>query len=135
MVAIAPSATAHMRGRLRPTRAYRKARACAVERAPRGPHLRHRDRREHRRCVADVVGMQVREGEHVEGPHPILVYRVGDYGDAVERLRAADVTDLRELEIPHGPCASFRMGESQRFAVYELVRPGIDAHFAGRIDP
>ena len=72
---------------------------------------------------------------HLEGEAPILVYRVADYGTTVARLRKAGATDVRELEIPHGPCASFRMGESQRFAVYELVRPGIDAHFAGRIDP
>jgi len=72
---------------------------------------------------------------HLEGETPILVYRVADYGTTVARLRKAGATDVRELEIPHGPCASFRLGESQRFAVYELVRPGIDAHFAGRIDP
>ena len=72
---------------------------------------------------------------HLEGEAPILVYRVADYGTTVARLRKAGATDVRELEIPHGPCASFRLGESQRFAVYELVRPGIDAHFAGRIDP
>ena len=72
---------------------------------------------------------------HLEGEAPILVYRVADYRFAVARLREAGVTGLRELEIPHGPCASFRLGESQRYAVYELVRPGVDAHFAGRNDP
>ncbi len=72
---------------------------------------------------------------HLEGEAPILVYRVADYRSAVARLREAGATGLRELEIPHGPCASFRLGESQRYAVYELVRPGVDAHFAGRNDP
>ena len=72
---------------------------------------------------------------HLEGEAPILVYRVADYRSAVARLREAGATGLRELEIPHGPCASFRLGESQRYAVYELVRPGVDAHFAGRVDP
>jgi hypothetical protein len=72
---------------------------------------------------------------HLAGETPILVYRVADYRAAIERLRQAGVTDLRELEIPHGPCASFRLGDGQRYAVYELVRPDVDAHFAGRIDP
>ena len=72
---------------------------------------------------------------HLEGEAPILVYRVADYKAAVAQLRKVGATDLRELEIPHGPCASFRLGGNQRFAVYELVRPGMDAHFAGRIDP
>jgi hypothetical protein len=45
------------------------------------------------------------------------------------------VEELIELEIPHGPCASFRAEGGQRLAVYELVRPEANAHFAGRIDP
>jgi hypothetical protein len=72
---------------------------------------------------------------HLEGEAPILVYRVADYKATVAQLRKVGATDLRELDIPHGPCASFRLGGNQRFAVYELVRPGMDAHFAGRIDP
>jgi len=72
---------------------------------------------------------------HLEGEAPILVYRVADYKATVAQLRKVGATELRELEIPHGPCASFRLGGNQRFAVYELVRPGMDAHFAGRIDP
>lgn len=73
--------------------------------------------------------------EHLEGSVPILIYRVADYAEAVEALRAGGVTDLRELEIPHGPCASFQMTGGQRFAVYQLVRPEAAAHFEGRIDP
>jgi hypothetical protein len=71
---------------------------------------------------------------HLEGPTPILIYRVADYAEAVARLRAAGASDLHELEIPHGPCASFRAPGGQRFAVYELTRPEADRHFAGRID-
>jgi len=72
---------------------------------------------------------------HLQGTTPILVYRVDDYSAAVARLRAAGIEDLEELEIPHGPCASFEAAGGQRFAVYELVRPGADEHFAGRVDP
>ena len=71
---------------------------------------------------------------HLEGETPILIYRVADYGAAVERLRAAGVGEIRELEIPHGPCASFRAPGGQRFGLYELVRPHVDEHFAGRFD-
>lgn len=71
---------------------------------------------------------------HLEGATPILIYRVADYGEAVSRLRSAGADDLRELEIPHGPCASFRAPGGQRFAVYELTRPGMERHFDGRID-
>lgn len=71
---------------------------------------------------------------HLEGDNPILVWRVADYAATVAGLRAGGVTDVEELEIPHGPCASFRAPGGQRMAVYQLVRPGADAHFEGRID-
>jgi hypothetical protein len=70
---------------------------------------------------------------HLEGTMPILIYRVADYPAAVAHLRA-NGADLHELEIPHGPCASFRAPGGQRVAVYQLVRPGVDRHFAGRFE-
>jgi hypothetical protein len=72
---------------------------------------------------------------HLDGDVPILVYRVDDYRATVAVLREAGVAGLHELEIPHGPCASFRAEGGQRFAVYELTRPGAADHFTGRIDP
>lgn len=71
---------------------------------------------------------------HLEGPDPILIYRVDDYAATIDALRAAGVTELHELEIPHGPCASFRAPGGQRLAVYELTRPQAAHHFDGRID-
>jgi hypothetical protein len=70
---------------------------------------------------------------HLEGTDPILIYRVPVYASAVSRLRAAGI-DFRELEIPHGPCASFQAEGGQRLAVYELTRPQVAEHFVGRID-
>jgi len=71
---------------------------------------------------------------HLEGPAPVLVYRVADYAAAVARLVATGSSQLRELEIPQGPCASFRAPGGQRFAVYELTRPEAADHFTGRFD-
>jgi hypothetical protein len=70
---------------------------------------------------------------HLEGTVPILVYRVDSYTEAAAALRTHGV-ELDELEIPHGPCASFTAEGGQRFAVYELVRPDTATHFDGRID-
>jgi hypothetical protein len=72
--------------------------------------------------------------DHLEGEAPILVYRVANYEAAVAALRAAAVEELRELEIPHGPCARFD-GPAGRIAVYELTRPGVAESFTGRVDP
>jgi hypothetical protein len=72
---------------------------------------------------------------HLQGETPVLVYRVADYAATVAGLRAAEgVADLHELEIPHGPCAGFRMPGGQRYAVYELVRPEVASYFEGRVD-
>ena len=71
---------------------------------------------------------------HLRGENPVLVYRVESYQRSVDTLRANGVHPLTELEIPHGPCASFRAPGGQRYAIYELVRPGAAAHFDGRFD-
>ena len=70
---------------------------------------------------------------HLEGDQPILIHRVADYHATVAELREAG-TDVRELEIPHGPCASFTAPGGQRLAVYQLTRPGAASHFDGRFD-
>jgi hypothetical protein len=71
---------------------------------------------------------------HLQSPGAILVYRVRDYAATIARLRAQGVT-VRELEIPHGPCATFTAEAGQRYAVYQLVRPDAVHLFDGRIDP
>jgi hypothetical protein len=82
--------------------------------------------------IADA-GPEILLSGHLEGETPILVYRVDDYDAAVAGLRAAGV-QLHELEIPHGPCASFRAPGGQRYAIYQLTRPGAARSFVGRID-
>lgn len=79
-------------------------------------------------------GPQVLLSGHLAGPGPILVHRVESYERTVGALKAAGV-DVHELEIPHGPCASFTAAGGQRYAVYELVRPDASHHFDGRFDP
>jgi catechol 2,3-dioxygenase-like lactoylglutathione lyase family enzyme len=70
---------------------------------------------------------------HLAGERPILIYRVADYASSTAALRDAGV-ELHELEIPHGPVATFVAEGGQRIGVYELVRPDADEHFSGRID-
>jgi catechol 2,3-dioxygenase-like lactoylglutathione lyase family enzyme len=71
---------------------------------------------------------------HLDGPAPVLVYRVDGYDAAVARARDAGAHDIHELEIPMGPCASFSLPDGQRAAVYELTRPGTVGMFDGRVD-
>ena len=72
--------------------------------------------------------------DHVEGDHPILVYRVADLDTALADLEAGGWQPQQILEIPHGPCCSFRGPGGHRIALYQLTRPEAATHFAGRRD-
>jgi hypothetical protein len=71
---------------------------------------------------------------HLEGDVPILVYRVDDYATTVAGLRSRGLTALHEIEIPHGPLASFEAEGGQRFAVYQLTRPEAAGKFEGIVN-
>jgi hypothetical protein len=72
--------------------------------------------------------------DHVEGERPILVYRVADLGKTEDDLKARGWEPERRLEIPHGPCQSFRAPGGHRIALYQLTRPEVASHFEGRHD-
>jgi hypothetical protein len=82
----------------------------------------------------DETGPAILLSGHLRGTGAILVYRVQDYAATLRLLRQRNVT-VHELEIPHGPCATFTMEAGQRYAVYQLVRPEAVHLFDGRIDP
>jgi hypothetical protein len=72
--------------------------------------------------------------DHLEDEHPILVYRVADLSATTRALERRGWLEGRTLEIPHGPCRSFRTPGGQRIALYQLTRPEAADHFDGRFD-
>lgn len=72
--------------------------------------------------------------DHVEGDRPILVYRVADLGAALVALAARGWERQQRLEIPQGPCCSFRTPGGHRIALYQLTRAEVASHFDGRRD-
>jgi len=72
--------------------------------------------------------------DHLEGDRPILVYRVADFEATLQALKSRGWKRQRSIEIPHGPLCSFITPGGQRLAVYELTRPDVEEHFAGRRD-
>ncbi len=72
--------------------------------------------------------------DHLEDERTILIYRVDDLAATVADLERRGWTPGRSLEIPHGPCRSFRSPGGPRVALYELTRPQVVAHFEGRRD-
>jgi hypothetical protein len=71
---------------------------------------------------------------HLAGERPILVYRVSRLDDAMAALESRGWTPEETFEIPQGPCCSFSTPGGHRIAIYELRRPEVVAHFAGRRD-
>jgi hypothetical protein len=69
--------------------------------------------------------------DHLKGEAAIAIYRVADYAAALARLRQLGVGEIREVEIPPGPCATFSLAGA-RLGVYELTRPRAGAHLAAR---
>ena len=72
--------------------------------------------------------------EHLDGERPILIYRVASLDEAMAALETRGWQRERTLEIPTGPCCSFRSPEGQRIALYERTRAFVEASFAGRRD-
>jgi hypothetical protein len=72
--------------------------------------------------------------DHLEGDRPVFIYRVSDLAAALKDLKARGWKKAQTLEIPMGPCCSFTTPGGHRIAVYELTRPEVAAHFAGRRD-
>lgn len=62
------------------------------------------------------------------------MYRVDDLGAALAELEARGWQRRQTLEIPHGPCCSFRTPGGHRIALYQLTRPEVATHFDGRRD-
>jgi hypothetical protein len=71
---------------------------------------------------------------HLEGDRPVLVYRVADLTEAMNELESRGWQRGQMLEIPHGPICSFTTPGGHRLAIYQLTRPEVGEHFAGRRD-
>lgn len=71
---------------------------------------------------------------HLHGDQPVLVYRVDDLATASRELEGRGWKREPAFEIPHGPVCSFRTPGGHRMAIYQLLRPEVGEHFAGRRD-
>lgn len=72
--------------------------------------------------------------DHLDGEAPVLVYRVTDFDATLAQLERRGLGLDGRFSIPHGPCAAVRAPGGQRLAIYELTRPQVDEHLAGRLD-
>ncbi len=71
---------------------------------------------------------------HLEGERPFMIYRVPDFDAALDELTSRGWAEAERFEIPHGPCCTFETPGGHRVGVYQLTRPEVGEHFAGRRD-
>jgi hypothetical protein len=88
--------------------------------------------------VAEVAiaphGPRVILADHLAGEAPVLLHRVSDLDASLAGLEARGLQVERRVELPIGPCATFRSPGGQRLGLYELTRPHVGERFAGRAD-
>jgi hypothetical protein len=88
--------------------------------------------------VAEVAlapeGPRVILAEHLPGDAPILLHRVSDLDQTLADLGTRGLRLEARVELPLGPCATFRSPGGQRLGLYRLTRAQVDNQFAGRAD-
>jgi hypothetical protein len=88
--------------------------------------------------VAEVAicpqGPRLVLAEHLAGDAPLLLHRVSDLDETLAQLSARGLRLEGRVELPLGPCATFRSPGGQRLGLYQLTRPEVDEHFIGRAD-
>src|SRR4029077_4697873 len=76
--------------------------------------------------VAEVAlapaGPRVILAEHLVGEAAILLHRVSDLDATVAAVAARGVQVEARVELPLGPCATFRSPGGQRIGLYQLTR-------------
>jgi hypothetical protein len=72
--------------------------------------------------------------DHIEKKDPILIYRVNNLDNAFSVLRSRGWIEEKKLEIPNGPCCTFRDPACNHIAIYENKHPNVMDEFKGRFD-
>ena len=72
--------------------------------------------------------------DHIGRKDMMLIYRVQNLEKTGADLTSRGWTKEKELEIPPGPCFTFRDPADNHIAIYENKRPNVMKEFMGRID-
>jgi hypothetical protein len=88
--------------------------------------------------VAEIAlapqGPRLLLADHLSGDAPVLLHRVSDLDQTLAELAIRGLRLEAHVELPLGPCVTFRSPGGQRLGLYQLTRPQVDEHFAGRAD-
>ncbi|MGN6623112.1 MAG: VOC family protein [Candidatus Nitrosocosmicus sp.] len=63
-----------------------------------------------------------------------MIYRVNNIDKTFFELKSRGRIEEKKIEIPNGPCYTFRDPAGNHIAIYENKRPDVMKEFKGRID-
>ncbi len=72
--------------------------------------------------------------DHIQEKDVMLIYRVDNLENAAADLRSKGWKEENRIEIPPGPCSTFRDPAGNALVIYENVRPHVMREFTGKID-
>jgi hypothetical protein len=72
--------------------------------------------------------------DHIDTKDVMQIYRVVDLDGAAAKLRSSGWKEENRIEIPPGPCCTFRDPAGNALVIYENARPFIMQEFKGKID-
>jgi predicted enzyme related to lactoylglutathione lyase len=87
-------------------------------------------------CIAlpGVEKPYVLLADHIQKNDVMLIYRVDKLDSAIEQLKSKGWKEENRIEIPPGPCCTFRDPAGNALVIYENIRPDVLNEFRGRID-
>jgi predicted enzyme related to lactoylglutathione lyase len=72
--------------------------------------------------------------DHIHKNDMMLIYQVENLDNAIEQLKSKGWKEENRIEIPPGPCCTFRDPAGNALVIYENIRPHIMDEFRGKID-
>jgi hypothetical protein len=72
--------------------------------------------------------------DHIKQNDVMLIYRVENLENSVLALKSRGWKEENRIEIPPGPCCTFRDPAGNALVIYENTRPHVMEDFRGRMD-
>jgi catechol 2,3-dioxygenase-like lactoylglutathione lyase family enzyme len=72
--------------------------------------------------------------DHIERKDVMLIYQVASLEETIAELKPKGWKEENRIEIPPGPCCTFRDPAGNALVVYENTRPYVMHEFKGKID-
>jgi hypothetical protein len=87
-------------------------------------------------CVqlSDQTKPYILLADHIDRNDVMLIYQVKNLETTARELKARGWAEEKSLEIPPGPCSTFRDPAGNALVIYENKRPFVMQEFRGKID-